>query len=99
MRGGEQWIICNRVTVRTSRDDVGERFGAASQSLRTSRNLRLYLRDPGVKPEALPGGRRLRLAEQSLKPTARRTRSVQQRTRIRADLIYEVSQTRGCEVS
>ena len=68
MGGGEQWIIRNRVTVRTSRDDVGERFGAASQSFRTSSNLRLYLRDPGVKPEALPGGRRLRLAEPSLKP-------------------------------
>ena len=94
MVGGEQWIIRNRITARTSRDDVGERLGAASQSLQTSSNLRLHLRDPGVKPEALLGGRRLRLAEPSLKATARRTCSVRQRTRIRADLIYEVSQTR-----
>ena len=76
MRGGEQWIIRNRVTARTSRDDVGERFGAASQSLRTSSNLRLYLRDPGIKPEALPGGRRLRLAEPSLSNLQRSGRAV-----------------------
>ena len=94
MGGGEQRIICNCVATRTSRDDLGERLGAASQSLRASSNLRLYLRNPGVKPEALLGGRRLRLAEPSLKPTARWTRIVRHRTRIRADLIYEVSQTR-----
>ena len=99
MRGGKQRIIRNRVTERASRDDVGERLGAASQNLRMSSNLRLYLRDPGVKPEALPGGRRLRLAKPCLKPAARQMRSVRQRTRIQADLIYEVSQMRGCEVS
>ena len=98
-RGGEQRIVRNSIATRTSRDDVGERFGPASQSLRTSSNLRLYLRDSGIKPEALSGGRRLWLAEPGLKPAVRRMRSVRRRTSIGADLINEVSQTRRCGVS
>ena len=98
-RGGEQGIVRNSIATRTSRDDVGERFGPASKSLCTSSNLRLYLRDSGIKPEALSGSRRLWLAEPGLKPAARRMRSVRRRTSIGADLINEVSQTRRCGVS
>ena len=70
-----------------------------SQSLIPSSNLRLYLRDSGVKPEALLGGCRIWLVEPRLKAAARRTRGVRQWTRVRADLIYKVCQTRSSRVS
>ena len=73
-RGGEQRVVGHRVTTRPTGQNMGERVGTSIQSLRTRSNLRPYLRDPGVKAEALRGSRSLWLAKPGLKHAARRTR-------------------------
>ena len=98
-RGGEQRVVGHCVTTRPTGQNMGKRLGTSSQSLRTRSNLRLYLSDPGVKAEALCGSRSLWLAKPGLKPAARQTHSVHDRTRIRADLINEVSQASGRRVT
>ena len=72
------------MTTGTGRQDLRERFGSASESPSTSRHLRLYLPNPGVKPEARPRSRVLLLAEPALKFATRRMK-------VRTILVNEVS--------
>ena len=77
--------------MRPTRQNIRERLGTPSLSLRTNRHLRLYLRGPGVEPEALPGSRRLWLAEPGLKAATRQDS--------RQTSKNEVSQARGQRVT
>ena len=91
-------VVSHGVGARMRRYDAWKRLGATSQRLRPGSYLLQYLRHARVHAEALPRGRSLRLAEPNLK-LAMRSLSVKERARGRADLIYEVSQTRRSSVT
>ena len=82
------------MAVVTRSQDRGERLGAASQRPSLRRHFRLNLRNTGVESEVRPSRRGLRLAKPTLKFTLRRTGVVQERARVRTDLVQQLCQAR-----